>query len=428
MSTTPGGGDADRSDPDGDDPDGGGTGARDTGGGDAGGAVRDGTRRLRLLQLASLTSTVDRFAIAPLLVPIAASFSAPLAAAAGAAGGYFLAYGLMQVVWGVLSDRIGRVRVMRVALVGAVLGGIASVLAPTLGVLVVARVLTGACTAALIPAALVYVGDTWPAAVRQRPLSDLLAATALGTAVATAGAGLLADLAGWRAVLGVTAAGCAVLFVALRALPEPDGARSTSRGFSAAVVRPLATVAGNGWARLVLLLAFVEGAVVLGVLTYLAPSLQAGGSSAALAGLAAGGYGVGAVLFSRVVRRLVGRLGPAALAGTGGGFLVVAWVFPLVAVHPVTVAAAGLCLGGAGAFLHSTLQTWATEVVPQARATAVALFATVLFLGSSAGTALGAPLADAGRFAPLFAAALVASVPLALVAAWTRARYARRSS
>ncbi|ALE73121.1 permease [Pseudonocardia sp. EC080610-09] len=389
--------------------------------------VPDGPRRLRLLQLASLISTCDRFAIAPLLVPIAVSFGAPLSAAAGAAGGYFLAYGLMQVVWGVLSDRVGRVRVMRLALVGSVLGGIASVLAPSLPLLIGARVVTGACTAALIPAALVYVGDTWPTAVRQRPLSDLLAATALGTAVATAGAGLLADLAGWRLVFGVSAAACAVLFVALRALPEPDVAGAAPAadraGVRGSVVRPLAAVCGNGWALVVLLLAFVEGAVVLGVLTYLAPALQAGGSSAALAGLAAGGYGVGAVVFSRVVRRLVGRWSPAGLATAGGVFLVVAWLFPLVTVHPVTIAAAGLCLGGAWAFLHSTLQTWATEVVPQARATAVALFATLLFLGSSAGTALGAPLADAGAFGTLFLAALLVSVPLGAGAALARRRY-----
>ena len=55
------------------------------------------------------------------------------------------------------------------------------------------------------------------------------------------------------------------------------------------MLRPLAAVGRSGWALTVLLLAFVEGAVVLGVLTYLAPALQAGGSSAALAGLAAGG-------------------------------------------------------------------------------------------------------------------------------------------
>jgi len=395
--------------------------------------VADGPRRLRLLQLAALISTCDRFAIAPLLVPVAVSFGVPLAAAAGAAGGYFLAYGLMQVVWGVLSDRIGRVRVMRIALIGAVLGGLASVLAPTLPVLIVARVLTGACTSALIPATLVYVGDSWPASVRQRPLSDLLAATAVGTALATAGAGLLADLAGWRVVFATTAAAAAVLLVALRALPEPVPAEpAPARGADAAgpargwsTLRPVGTVLGTGWAWVVLVLAFVEGAVVLGVLTYLAPALQAGGSTAALAGIAAGGYGVGALLFSRVVRRLVGRVPAAALAGIGGAFLAAAWVGPIVVVHPVTVALAGLMLGGCWAFLHSTLQTWATDVVPQARATAVALFATMLFLGSSAGTALGAPLADTDRFGALFLAALVVSVPLGVAAALARARYAR---
>ncbi|OSY41839.1 MULTISPECIES: MFS transporter [Pseudonocardia] len=396
-------------------------------------AVADGPRRLRLLQLAALTSTCDRFAIAPLLVPIAMSFGVPLAATAGAAGGYFLAYGLMQVVWGVLSDRIGRVRVMRIALIGAVLGGLASVLAPTLPVLIGARTLTGACTAALIPATLVYVGDSWPAAVRQRPLSDLLAATAVGTALATAGAGLLADLAGWRAVFATTAAAAGILLVALRALPEPVPAEPAAGATAPdgprrwwSILRPVGTVLGTGWARVVLALAFVEGAVVLGVLTYLAPALQAGGSTAALAGIAAGGYGVGALVFSRVVRRLVGRVPAPGLAGIGGVFLAAAWIGPIVVVHPVTIALAGLLLGGSWAFLHSTLQTWATDVVPQARATAVALFATALFLGSSAGTALGAPLADTGRFPALFLAALVVSVPLGIGAALARARYARR--
>lgn len=387
--------------------------------------VPGGARRLRLLQLAALISTCDRFAVAPLLVPIAATFGAPLAAAAGAAGGYFLAYGLMQVVWGVLSDRLGRVRAMRVALLGAVLGGVASVLAPSLPVLLAARVLAGGCVAALIPASLVYVGDTWPVAVRQRPLSDVLAASALGTAVATAGAGVLADLAGWRSVFAVSALACAGLAVALRGLPEPPGAAPVpGRGLRATLGPPLA-VLGDGWARLVLALAFAEGVVVLGALTYLAPALQAGGSSAAVAGLAAGGFGVGAMLLSRLVRRLVGRLGPAALAGTGSAFLAAAWVPPLLVVHPVTVVGAGLLLGGSWAFLHSTLQTWATEVTPRARAAAVALFATMLFLGSAAGTAAGAPLADTGRFGALFLAALAVSVPLGCAATVARARYAR---
>ncbi|RZT86021.1 putative MFS family arabinose efflux permease [Pseudonocardia sediminis] len=390
--------------------------------------VPDGVRRLRLLQVASLVSTCDRFAIAPLLVLIAADLDVSLGVTAGVAGGYFLAYGLMQAVWGVLSDRLGRVRVMRVALCGAAAAGLASALAPTVTVLLVARVVTGGCFAALIPASLVYVGDTWPEKVRQRPLSDVLAASALGTAVATAGAGLLADLVGWRTVFGLTAAAGAVLFVALRRLPEP----TPSTGPAAAsglvgALRPLGTVLADGWARIVLLLAFVEGVVVLAALTFLAPALQSLGSSAGVAGLVSGGFGVGALVFSRLVRRLVGSVPPAGLAAVGGAFLVAAWAGPSVTVNLGTVLAAGIGLGGAWAFLHSTLQTWATQVVPQARASAVALFATVLFLGSAAGTALAAPLADAGEFGSVFRVALVVAVPLVVAAALARWRYGRTS-
>ncbi|WP_214367126.1 MFS transporter [Pseudonocardia sp. H11422] len=384
-------------------------------------AAPDANRRLRLLQLAALTSTCDRFSLAPLLVLIGIDLGASLAAVAAVASGYFLAYGLMQPVWGLLSDRIGRVRVMRVALLGAMLGGVGSVLAPNLAVLGVGRVLAGGCFAALIPASLVYVGDTWPAQVRQRPLSDVLAASALGTAMATAGAGLLADLVSWRAVFAVTAVAGGALWFALARLPEPDLEPVTGNP-----LRPVGRVLRTRWAWMVLLLGFVEGIVVLGALTYLAPALQSLGSSAAVAGLVSGGFGVGALLFSRVVRLLVGRVSPAGLAGIGGGFLAAAWAAPAITVNVPAVLIAGLLLGGSWAFLHSTLQSWATDVVPQARAAAVALFAAVLFFGSSVGTAVAAPAADAGAFGLLFRTALVVAVPLAVVAVLARARYDRR--
>jgi MFS family permease len=403
--------------------------------------VPDGTRRLRLLQLVALTSTIDRFAIAPLLVLIAADLHVSLAAAAGMAGGYFLAYGVMQPVWGMVSDRLGRVRVMRVALVGAAIAGVVSALAPTLPLLTAARVITGGCVAALVPASLVYVGDTWPAAIRQRPLSDVLAASALGTATATAGAGVLADLVGWRIVFATTAAVGAVLWVALRRLPEPtlpapEPRESGSRGGRVGVfrrvrrwllelVRPLGAVLADRWARVVLLLALVEGAIVLGTLTYLSPALQGLGYSATVAGIVSGAYGVGTVLVSRVVRPLVGRIPPFGLAAIGGVCLVAGWVAPSFGVGLPTILVAGLLLGASWAFLHSTLQTWATEVVPAARASAVALFAGTLFLGSAIGTAVAAPIADAGEFLTVFRVALAISIPLVVAAVLARRGYGR---
>lgn len=380
----------------------------------------EGRRRLRLLQLAALTSTCDRFAIAPLLVVITLDLDASLATVAGVASVYFLAYGLMQPVWGLVSDRIGRVRVMRLALLGATLGGIGSVLAPNVAVLGAGRAVAGGCFAALIPTTLVYVGDAWPVAVRQRPLSDVLAASSLGTAAATAGAGLLADLVGWRAVPAVTTVAAVALWFALARLPEPD--RTPAIGNAWYSIR---AVLRNRWALAVLGIAFAEGVVVLGALTYLAPAVQSLGSSATVAGVVAAGFGVGALGWSRLVHRLVGRVSPAWLAAIGGAFLVGGWAVPAVVVTIPTVVAAGVLLGGSWAFLHSTLQTWVTEVAPAERATAVALFASMLFLGSAAGTAAFAPLAQARAYPLMFLLAVVGAVPVAVLAVLGRRAYAR---
>jgi predicted MFS family arabinose efflux permease len=322
------------------------------------------------------------------------------------------------LVWGLVSDRIGRVRVMRVALLGAALGGVVSALAPNLAVLAASRVLAGGCVAALIPAALVYVGDVWPSRVRQRPLSDVLAATSLGIAVMTAGAGVLAEFVGWRVVPAITGMAAAGLWVALRRLPEPD--RDPVAGHA---LRSVAAVLRDRWALVVFALVFVEGAVVLGVLTYLAPTVQNLGASAAVAGVAAAAFGAGSMAWSRLVRLLVGRLSATGLSAVGGALLVAGWAVPAVTVGVATIVAAGLLLGGSWAFLHTTLQSWATEVVPRERATAVALFAALLFLGAATGTAAVAPLADAGAFDTAFRIALAVSAPLALAAVVARRRY-----
>jgi MFS family permease len=100
-------------------------------------------------------STFDRFAVAPMPVTISADLGVPLAQAAAAASSYFLLYGLVQPVWGMLSDRLGRVRTMRLTMAGVLVPGLLSALAPTLAVLVVVRAPTGGLFAAVIPASLV---------------------------------------------------------------------------------------------------------------------------------------------------------------------------------------------------------------------------------------------------------------------------------
>ncbi|MCZ1006150.1 MFS transporter [Streptomyces lydicus] len=180
------------------------------------------SRSLWLLRAAGFVSNFDRFCITPMLVLIAAQLGAGMATAVLTASVYFLCYGLMQPVWGLAGDRLGRVRVMRLSLTAGTVSSLLSGLAPDLTFLIVARALAGACFAACVPASLSYVGDVVPAEVRQRPLSDLMTAFSLGTALGTVVAGALAHYAGWRTVFLLPGLVAACLARALRHLAEPE--------------------------------------------------------------------------------------------------------------------------------------------------------------------------------------------------------------
>ena len=95
-------------------------------------------------------------------------------------------------------------------------------------------------------------------------------------------------------------------------------------------------------------------------------------------------------------------------------------------VVPAAVAAA--LLGLAWTSMHSTLQTWGTEVLPTARATVVSFFAGSLFVGSSLAAVLASGLADAGRYGVLFLVNGLLAIPLGLAAAAVRSRWRRRPS
>jgi predicted MFS family arabinose efflux permease len=345
-----------------------------------------------------------------MLVIVAADLGASLAQTTAIASGYYLAYGLCQPVWGVFSDRFGRIRLMRATLIAAAAAGVLSAFAPGLGALVVVRALTGAFFGAIIPASLTYVGDTADDVHRQPALSDLMAAVALGTALATAVAGVLAQLASWRLVYAVPPVLAIVCCVALGRLPEPR--RDTRLGLATTVRRTMY----NRWVVVVVTLALVEGAVVLGILTLLAPALQSRGVDASSAGLAIAAYGVSVLLATRVVKVVSRRLPMATLMGVGGTAAVLAYTTLALHITIATVLTAALLLGVTWAFLHSSLQTWATSVLPQARGTVVALFAAFLFAGSSLAASAAAPLGDHGQWSLLFALSSAVALVLTFAA------------
>jgi predicted MFS family arabinose efflux permease len=355
-----------------------------------------------------------------MLVTIAAALGASLAKTTATASLYYLLYGGMQPVWGMLSDRLGRVRVIRLTLLGASIAGVLSAAAPNLTVLIIARALAGGLFAAVIPASLVYVGDTVGMDSRQKALADLMAASAVGTALATVFGGLAAYLDAWRLAFAAPALAGVALAVLLTRLPEPKGfASEIKEGPLVQVGRVL----GRPWAMVVIGIALIEGAVILGCLTFLAPSLESIGFSPAVAGLAVGLYGLAVLGWTRAVKLLANRLGASALILIGAGLLALGYASGAVGQSLAGVSAAAVFVGGGFAFMHSTLQTWATEVVPEARATVISLFVAALFAGSGVVAMAAAPLAEAGSFGQLFALAALVAIPLGLFAGLARRRY-----
>ncbi|MCY1157902.1 MAG: transporter [Citricoccus sp.] len=369
--------------------------------------------------LASFTSSFDRFAVSPLLVVLAIDLGATLAQALAVAGVYFLAYGFTQPAWGTLSDRFGRMRLMRVALLGATVTGILSALAPNLALLIVARALTGAFFGGIIPTAITYIGDTVPGPHRHGALADNMSAVAIGTALATAAAGFIGETVGWRLMFAIPPALALLCLLALRGRPDPGLAEPTG------LWRAITMALSDRWMLLIMVLVFAEGAVVLGILTLLAPALQDQGLDATTAGLAVATYGLSTLVSSRLVRPLARRLSRPAIMALGGAGLVAGYAAVAVHVSVGTVVAAALLLGWTWALLHTSLQAWATEVLPALRGTAVALFAASLFAGSAVGTLAAGPFADAGQWSGLFGVTAAVAVVLVVAAVAGRRAHLR---
>lgn len=351
---------------------------------------------LGLLAAAAFLSSAGARVVDPLLHAIATDFSVPVPDLWVVIAAFTLPYGLNQLVLGPVGDRFGKLRVMLGALVGYALftGGCA--LASNLAGLTVLRACAGAASAGLIPVGMAYIGDAVPYDQRQVTLSKFLTGIVLAQTLAGPVGGVFGQYVGWRGVFLVLAA-LAVLVAAafaarIRGLPDR---RSPGRMFNP---DNYLRMARHRTGRLVLLAAALDGALFVGCFPYLAPYLHEHfGLSYAQVGLILACFGLGALAYTRLARRLLAWLGEGGLALAGGLLMAAALATAVASGRPWLFVLVELALGLGFFMLHSVLQARATEMLPQARATAVAAFACLLFLGQSVGALLvGAAIARFG--------------------------------
>jgi len=328
---------------------------------------------------------------------------------------YLLAHGSVQLIIGPIGDRIGKYRTVALAAAGATVMVALCGLATSLPWLVVARLGSGAATGWIIPFALAFVGDVIPYERRQKVIGRFLSGQILGQMFGQAAGGVLGDYFGWRNVFFILAAMLATatvgLFYELWRNPlthASDAWAQPGRGY----IADYTTVLRSPWAIVVIVVAFGESAAMFGAFTYVGADLHLRfGVGFTLIGLFVGAFAVGGMIYSLSVHLLFDRFGQVGLAATGGVMLALAYAVLAVEPHywiaPIAITAIGLGFY----MLHNTLQTNATQMTPEARGTAVAIFSSAIFVGQTAGVGIGSLLIDRLGAVPLFVGT-AAAIPI----------------
>lgn len=340
-----------------------------------------------------------------------------------------ITYGVLQLVNGPLGDRLGKLRLIFWVTVISALGNLACALAPSLATLVLARALTGATVGAIVPTAMAWIGDVVPYEGRQSVLAKFLVGHMAGIALSTVAAGGLGELFGWRAIFYVLTVlyvvTAVLLWQELRRHPAAAPGPGAQEPLPLAFVRMLA-LTKRPWVRAILLGVAVEGFTFYAGVAFVAYHLHVSlDLSLTASGAVVSLFAVGGMAYAAVSGRLIRRLGEPGLVLWGGSALVLGFGL-LVAANTVALAIlATLSLGIGFYMLHNTFQVNATQMAPEARGAALAIFAFSLFCGQAAGVWVGSKIVDHYGARPIFVGCAVGLAVLTW--AFRRTLLARRA-
>jgi EmrB/QacA subfamily drug resistance transporter len=171
--------------------------------------------------LASAMGFIDGSVVTIALPSIESDLSAPFQTIQWVVNGYTLTLGSVILIGGAAGDRYGRRHVFLIGIAIFTLASIACALAPSVTMLVVARLLQGCGAALMVPQSLAIISASFPKTVRGQAIGLWAAASAITTALGPLLGGLLIDALSWRAAFWINLPiACAVIWLTLTHVPE----------------------------------------------------------------------------------------------------------------------------------------------------------------------------------------------------------------
>lgn len=192
-----------------------------------GGAAMSPGRVVLLLSLLFGLQPITTDLYLPALPAITRAFGAQPSQAQLSLFALLLAFGITQLIWGPLSDCVGRRKVLLWGLAGYTAAAVGCASANSMEALVGWRIVQGACMGAATVCARAILRDLYSPAMAAQMMSRAMSGLGVAAALAPLLGGTISDLLGWRtAMSALLVVGVVVFFLVWRyfreTLPEPE--------------------------------------------------------------------------------------------------------------------------------------------------------------------------------------------------------------
>jgi len=306
-------------------------------------------RLLWVLSAATFLIFFQAYMIGPLIPRLSAVFAVSDQPVGFAVPAYLIPYGVSTLFYGLLSDRIGRRRILLASLIACILLTALTATAQNATQLILWRLLTGLGASGVVPLGLALIGNLFPYEQRGRPLGWLFGAMAGGMAFGSTVGVILEPFVGWRMLfVGVAALGLVIVLLLWSyrdllgdpAAGVPLSLAEVFRGYRDLLINPR----GARTYFYVLLNAMFHSGVFTWLGVYFA---QRYALSEIGIGLALLGYGLPGFLLGPVIGRAADRWGRRWLipAGLAIAALAAAILIPHVPLIAAALAVTALSLG-----------------------------------------------------------------------------------
>ncbi|WP_292487973.1 MFS transporter [Methanohalobium sp.] len=300
-------------------------------------------------------------------------------------GVYTFSTALFMVLLGVVTDRIGRKKVLIPCLLINGVAGLAGYFAPNLPILLVFRFIQGIGIAGMMPVVMTMIGELYDGLERVHAMGRMSMTTAVGSVSAPLIGGTLAVL-GWNYPFLFYGLTIPLAFIAMLFLPETMNSNPEQRTGFKKMFMSLKDIRVAYTVFLSFAVFFLLYTIVIYVPFILKDNF---GFTSQGAGLALGVQGASMVIFASQAKRLASKYPKYTILGIGFTLLGIA-VVGMSGVYSIPLVFLLLLVFGVGfGMVQPLLNTLVTQVAPNdAMGSVVSLFNTMKYVGQTAAPAV----------------------------------------